>query len=133
MVVMYQRRTIRQEIKQFRTISFLNVEGKTFFAVLVRRVTSYIISNRYVDTSIQKGGIPGFSGCLKHISIIPQLMKEAKETKGGQTLVWLDPANAYTTFSREFIESLSITTFSGNNIKDNLGGIRLRLHILAET
>ena len=49
------------EIKQFRTISLFNVEGKIFFAVLARRITSYIVDNEYVDTSVQKGGIPALS------------------------------------------------------------------------
>lgn len=57
------------EIKQLRTISLLNVEGKIFFAVLAR-ITSYIVDNEYVDTSVQKGGIPGFPECLEHTSVI---------------------------------------------------------------
>ena len=42
------------EIKQFRTISLLNVEGKIFLALLARRITSYIVDNEYVDTSVQR-------------------------------------------------------------------------------
>nr|XP_023657820.1 uncharacterized protein LOC111838758 [Paramormyrops kingsleyae] len=66
------------EISQFRTISLLSVEAKIFFSVLARRMTTYMTENGYVDTSIQKGGIPGFSGCLEHTAILSHLIQEAK-------------------------------------------------------
>ena len=49
-----------KDISQFRTISLLNVEGKIFFSILAKRLTSYLLKNNYVDTSVQKGGVPGF-------------------------------------------------------------------------
>ena len=51
------------EINQFRPIHpVLNVEGKVFFSVVARRLTSYLEKNRIIDTTVQKAGIPGFSG-----------------------------------------------------------------------
>ena len=59
------------DIGQFRTISLLSVECKIFFfSVLARRLTIYMVKNKYVDTSLQKGGILGSHGCLEHTSII---------------------------------------------------------------
>ena len=59
-----------RELKQFRPISQINVEGKVFFAVLARRLTNFLLSNGFIDTSVQKAGIPGFPGCLEHVSTI---------------------------------------------------------------
>ena len=73
--------------------------------MLARRITSYIVDNEYVDTSVQKGGIPRFPGCLEHTSVISQLIKEAKEMKGDLTVVWLDLANAYGTVPHKLIET----------------------------
>ena len=53
------------QLKQFRTISLLNVEGKIFLAVLARRLTSFMLSNGYIDIAVQKKGIPGVSGCVE--------------------------------------------------------------------
>ena len=58
---MYRRRNAQR-----KSISLLNVEGKIFFAVLLSRMTSYVVDFGYVDTSVQKRGIPGFPGCLEH-------------------------------------------------------------------
>lgn len=55
------------------------------------------MNNRYINTSknIQKGGIWGSSGCLKHTGVLSQLIWEAKKSKGNLTVVWLDLTNAY--------------------------------------
>ncbi len=66
---------------QFREISLLDVEGKIFWAVIATRLTSYLLVNKYVDPSVQKGGIPGHSGCLEHTASVSQLIKEANKDK----------------------------------------------------
>ena len=87
-------------------------------------------SNSYVETSIQKGGIPGFSGCVEHTSVISQLIKEAKETKGGLTCVWLDLANSYGSVAHELIKTAMslyhIPAHVVNIINNYFGGIKLR-------
>ena len=55
-----------RKIGQFRPISLLNVEGKIFFSVIAERMTRFVINNGYVNTSIQKVGVPGFPGCIEH-------------------------------------------------------------------
>ena len=67
-------------ITQFMIIFLLNVEGKIFFSVLARRMTSYMTENNYVDTSVQR------EECLDSqdassimVSIIPQLMHEVNK------------------------------------------------------
>ena len=39
-----------KHISQFGTISLLNVEDKIFFAILARRLATYLTMNGYVDT-----------------------------------------------------------------------------------
>ena len=72
------------QLKQFRTISLLNVEGKIFLAVLARRLTSFMLSNGYIDIAVQKGGVPGVSGCVEHTGALTQIIREARENKKGR-------------------------------------------------
>ncbi len=67
------------KLEQSRTISLLSVEGKIFFSILSRRLTDYLLENAYIDTLVQKGGIPGISGCLEHTGVVTQLIREAWE------------------------------------------------------
>ncbi|GFO17342.1 reverse transcriptase [Plakobranchus ocellatus] len=55
---------------QFRPISLLNVEGKLFFSTMASRLTKCLRGNGYINTSVQKGGIPGVSGCLEHATMM---------------------------------------------------------------
>ena len=48
-----------KSLDQFREISLLDVEGKIFWAVVAKRLTLYLLENEFVDTSVQKGGVPG--------------------------------------------------------------------------
>ena len=54
------------EINQFQPMSLLNVEGKIIFSVMASLLTKCLTENGYINTSVQKGGIPGVSGCLEH-------------------------------------------------------------------
>ena len=90
--------------EQFRTVSLLNVEIKIPLAVLSRRITNFWISNKFIDTAVQKGGIPGVSGCIEHTSVLTQQIKEAKENKTDLAVLWLDLANAFGSIPHKLIE-----------------------------
>ena len=93
------------KLEQFRTISLLSVEGKIFFSILSRRLTDFLLKNGYIDTSVQKGGIPGVSGCLEHTGVVTQLIREAREGKGDLVVLWLDLANAYGSIPHKLVET----------------------------
>ena len=93
------------ELSQFRPISLLNVEGKIFFSVLSRRLSNYVLQNGYIDTSVQKAGIPGFPGCLEHANAIWSMIKRAKAEKLNLDVIWLDLANAYGSVPHKLIDS----------------------------
>ncbi|KAK0147793.1 Chloride channel protein 2 [Merluccius polli] len=93
------------EIKQFRTISLLNVEGKIFFGILARRLTTFMLDNDYMDTSVQKGGVPWVPGCLEHTSVISKMIEDAKRNHGDLTVLWLNLTNAYGTIPHKLVET----------------------------
>ena len=120
-------------VNQFRTILLLNVEGKIFFAILAKRLTSFLTGNPYIDTSVQKGGVPGFSGCVEHTSAITQLIHEAKKGRKDLTVVWLDLANAYGSIPHQLIyKALQHYHVDGHIqkiITSYLDGIQLRFTV----
>ena len=60
-ILLFQRR-------RTPSISLLNVEGKIFFILVVW--LDYLKENGLIDISVKNAGIPGFSGCLEHGSMI---------------------------------------------------------------
>lgn len=91
-------------INQFRTISLLNVEGKLFLGILAKRLTTFMVDNGYMDTSVQKGGISGVEGCLEHTSIITKIIKDVKKNRGDLAVLWLDLTNAYGTIPQKLVD-----------------------------
>lgn len=82
-------------ISQFNPISLLNVEGKIFFSIITQRLSTYLLKNCFIDTSIQKASLPGFPGCLEHINVIWQQIQSAKKERKELHVTFLDLANAY--------------------------------------
>lgn len=54
---------VPKEKDSIRTISLLNVEGKIFMAVPVKRLSEYIVNNNYINTSVQRTGILSQAAC----------------------------------------------------------------------
>ena len=102
--VFIPKEEVSSKISQFRPIALLNVEGKIYLSVLARRLTRYLLANGFIDTSVQKAGIPGFSGCLEHSSVIWDTIRKAKSQKGKVSVVWLDLVNAYGSVPHKMVE-----------------------------
>ncbi|GFS06011.1 reverse transcriptase [Elysia marginata] len=62
---------------------------------MATRLTKYLTENGYINTSVQKGGIPRVSGCLEQATMIWEAIQRAKSEKLNLDVVWLDLANAY--------------------------------------
>lgn len=85
------------------TISNMNVEGKIFFSIVAQRMTTYLKQNSLIDMSVQKAGIPGFSGCIEHTSMIWHQIQSAKREGRDLHVSFLDLANAFGSVPHFFI------------------------------
>ena len=85
MVFRYQRKC-SQKVSQRREI---------FFGILARRMTTFLMSNHYINTTVQKAGISGFPGCSEHSQMIWNLILSVKRNKAELHEIWFDFTNAY--------------------------------------
>ena len=75
----------------FRPISKLNVERKIFFGVIAKRTMRFVMNNKFINTSIEKAGIPGFPGFSEHASMLWDRIKAARDNKSAELhVIWLD-------------------------------------------
>lgn len=56
-------------------------------------LSNFLLSNKHINISGQKGGIPGVPGCLEHTGVVTQLIREAREGRGDLAVLWLDLTN----------------------------------------
>ena len=94
-----------KHLEQFRPISLLNVEGKIFFGVIAKRTMRFVLNNKFVNTSNQKAGIPGFPGCIGHASMLWDRIKAVRDNKSTEVhVIWLDLENANGSVRHPLIE-----------------------------
>lgn len=60
----------------------LCVKVKVFFSAISRRLSTYLVKNNNIKTSVQKCGILGIPGCMEQNGVVTQLIREARENKG---------------------------------------------------
>ena len=64
----------------------------------------FVINHGYVNTSIQKAGVPGFPGCIEHTTMLWDRFKSAKNNKTELHVIWLDLENAYGSVRHQQLE-----------------------------
>ena len=80
---------------KFRNITKTNTSGKLQMGLLADRMLEYMVSNGYIDTSIQKGFLRKTPGCLEHTQALMEELKDAKSNRRQIFAVWVDLMNAY--------------------------------------
>ena len=80
------------------------LKGKIFSSILSWWMSKIPLKNNYVDTSVQKGRIPGFVRCLKYTGVVTQILREARESRGDLAVLWLDLVNAYSSIPHKLVE-----------------------------
>ena len=83
--------TPTNKLSDFCPMALLNVEGKLFFSLVSKRLEAHLIpSNKFIDTSIQKGCMEKIPGCWEHLSMVWHVLKEARARKSNLAVIWLD-------------------------------------------
>lgn len=59
----------------------------------------FLLQNAYIDTSVQKRGVPGVPGCLEHTGEVTQMIGEAREGRGDFELIRKLIMDYYSNFS----------------------------------
>ena len=81
-------------------------------------MTRFMINNGYVNTSIQKAGVPGFPGCIEHTTILWDRIKTAKNNKTELHVIWLDLENAYSSVRHQLLEKATEFFWIPEDIKN---------------
>ena len=63
----------------FRPIAMSSVIGKLFHKILARRIESFLLANKIIDASTQKGFLRGMNGVMEHILAVNAILENAKD------------------------------------------------------
>ena len=51
-------------------LSLLDVDGKIKMGIFAGRLSAFLLNNSYINTSVQKAGVPGFQGSVEQSAMI---------------------------------------------------------------
>ena len=88
----------------FRPIALTPCIGKIFTTLLRNRWLRYMVSNGYLDYSIQKAFMPNVPGCTEHHLKLSSILADAHTKHKSLVVCWLDLANAYGSVHHSLIE-----------------------------
>ena len=87
----------------FRPIALTSCVGKMFTCLLKQRWLSYMLENKYLNTSVQKAFIDGVPGCTEHHLKLLSIIREAQRKQRSLSVCWLDLAIAFGSVHHDLI------------------------------
>lgn len=80
---------------EFRPIAIGSTAGKVFTSLMSVKLVDYMVRNKFIDVTIQKGFIPKTPGCLHHEELLMAALRDAQLHKKPICIAFLDVFNAY--------------------------------------
>ena len=81
----------------FRPIALTPSSGKLFSTLLRNRWLRYMVTNMYLDSSLQKAFMPTVPGCTEHHHKLSSILAEAHSNHKSVAVCWPMPTVVYTT------------------------------------
>jgi len=112
MVKLIYKKGITSDPANFRMIALGPAICKIFHLLIAKRLAAFILSNNYINTSVQKGFLPLVSGCIEHNFTLETIIQEAKQSKKTVHITFFDLRDAFGSVSHNLI----YRSLSRNNI-----------------
>jgi hypothetical protein len=98
--------------ESFRPITLQSIPYKILSSILRSRITNFLMVNKLVNTTIQKGFWPRSNGVTEHTSMLSHMLEDAKRHHRSMVVTLLDLRNAF----GEVSHSLIFSALSMHNI-----------------
>ena len=103
-IVLLSKSDVVNDPGEFRPIAITDTIGKLFFSILSSRLEKFMVHNKFIDNTLQKGFLSETPGCLEHTFTLYELMQNAKREKRQLVISWIDLANAYGSVRHNLIQ-----------------------------
>ena len=84
-----------QNVSNWRPISLTSCLGKLFHSIVSHRIQEHVTGSGVIDTTIQKGFLPGVNGCIEHTQALCELLDHQRQHKRQYCLGQYDLKNAF--------------------------------------
>ena len=94
------------DASNFRPITLEPVALKVLTLLIRDRIYSFLASNNYIESEIQKSSVPGMSGTYEHIANLSYLINHARKKQKSLTITLIDLRNAFGEVHQNLIETI---------------------------
>ena len=90
----------------FRPITLQPVALKIFTSLMRNRMYEFLAPNKYIESHIQKGFIPGMTGTFEHIAHLSHVINQARTKQRSVTITLIDLKNAFGEVHHNLIDTI---------------------------
>ena len=91
------------EITNFRMIALTSCLAKPYHIIKAERLSTFMVENKYIDPSVQKGFMAHINGCIEHTTLLQEIIQNSKYNKKTLHLSSYDLQDAFGSISHELI------------------------------
>ena len=95
-----------KNVENFRPITLQPVFAKVFSSVLRNRIYGFLVTNKFIETNIQKGFWDDISGTVEHTEHLTYIINHARLHQRQVIVTLLDLRNAFGTVDHRLIKKV---------------------------
>ena len=102
-LIMKDENGATDDFSNFRMISLTLNIGKLYHTLEAQRTTDFMVANKYLDPAAQKAYMNGINGCVEHVTVIQEIIQNAKHNHKTVHITWFDLEDAFGSVSHMLI------------------------------
>ena len=80
---------------KFRMIALTLNIGKLYHTLEAQRTINFMVANKYLNPTAQKAYIEGVNGCVEHVTVVQEVIQDAKINNRTAHFTWFDLEDAF--------------------------------------
>ena len=80
---------------KFRMIALTLNIGKLYHTLEAQRTINFMVANKYLNPTAQKAYVEGVNGCVEHVTVVQEVIQDAKLNHGTAHFTWFDLEDAF--------------------------------------
>ena len=94
---------LTSDASNFRMIALTSCLSKPYHIIKAERLSSFMVDNKYIDPSVQKGFMANINGCIEHTTLLQEIIQNAKYNNKTLHMSSYDLQDAFGSISHELI------------------------------
>ena len=91
------------ETSNFRMIALTSCLAKPYHIIKAERLSKFMVDNKYIDPSVQKGFMANINGCVEHTTLLQEIIQHSRKNNKTLHISSYDLQDAFGSISHDLI------------------------------